>query len=110
MRILIAVALFAGGLLALHTPAVSADAANDAAKKRSAKSRTEAATVQRRTYSRQERDYQQSQRMEEVVHDAGLIDSLRIGVEPPLQGMRAECSDNDGESQEDGADNTPIHT
>ena len=54
MRILIAVALFAGGLLALHTPAVSADAASDAAKKRSAKTRTEAVTAQRRTYSRQE--------------------------------------------------------
>ena len=27
-----------------------------------------------------------------------------------LQGMRAECSDDDGESQQDGADNAPIHT
>ena len=54
MRILIAVALFAGGLLALHAPADSADAVNDAAKKRSAKRRTDAVTAQRRTYSRQE--------------------------------------------------------
>ena len=42
--------------------------------------------------------------MEKVVHDAGLIDALRIGVEPILQGVRAERADDDGESQQNGAD------
>jgi hypothetical protein len=50
MRILIAVALFTGGMLALHTPADSADTAK---KKGIAKPRTYAAATQPRTYSRE---------------------------------------------------------
>jgi hypothetical protein len=57
MRALIAVALFTGGLLALHAPADSADPA----KKRIMKPRTSAATVQSRTYSRQQVECERAQ-------------------------------------------------
>lgn len=57
MRILIAVALFTGGMLALHAPADSAEAA----KKRIAKPRTAPVTAQPRTYSRQEVECERAQ-------------------------------------------------
>ena len=58
MRTLLAIALFTGGIVALLTPADSADAA----KKRSVKPRTQTThTAQPRTYSREEVECERAQ-------------------------------------------------
>ena len=58
MRILIAVALFTGGLLALHA---QADSAETAKKRTATKARASTATAQPRTYSRQEVECERAQ-------------------------------------------------
>ena len=57
MRTLLAIALLACGILALHTPANSADAV----KKPGAKPRSHYATAQPRTYSREEVECERAQ-------------------------------------------------
>jgi len=68
MRTLLAIALFAGAIVALHAPADSADAA----KKRTMKPRTQTTqAAQPRTYSRQEVECERAQYKDPAGYYAG---------------------------------------